>query len=328
MKRILIIEDDQNIRENLAEVFLLKDYEVKTSSNGKIALGEALTSQPHLIICDIMMPEMDGYSFVETLRSVPQFAEVPVIFLTALSNQEGIRKGLNLGADDYITKPFDPEHLLEVVTKKLKRQQHVSEAREKIHQKLEEVKAKVENLQFFNSHELRAPISNILGLLADNQPFEIDELLVLLRQEAEKVDAVLTKINKQLELNSGVNEIKKIFLIDDDPLQHRLNKHVISRAMEQTEICHFYNGFEALAAYQDPMEEKPDIIFLDLNMPVMNGLEVLRAFENMENPPLLFVLSSSINQREIELVNRHSFVTGFLHKPLNSEHLQNIFNKY
>lgn len=324
MNRILIIEDDPMIQESLAELLSLAGYELATAQNGKLALAEALLFQPDLVVCDVMMPEMDGYSFIQVLRSVPQFAALPFIFLTALVEPADFRKGMNLGADDYLTKPFAPQELLAVIQQKLDRQEQAKKAKNKLHAQLEAAQNKVQQLQFFNSHQLRGPISNILGLLQQSEAFDQEELLQMLQTEAKKVDDVLGEISQQLHPGT-TNKACRIYLIDDDSLQHRLNEHLIARTNPEAEIQHFYNGFEAIAAYQDPLEPKPDLIFLDLNMPVMNGLECLRAFEQLEPLPRLFVLSSSISQREIDLVTQHSFVEGFLHKPLQVEQLIQIF---
>lgn len=115
MKKILIIEDDQVMRENTAEILELANYQVQTAPNGK--LGSALAREwgPDLIICDIMMPELDGYGVLHILSKDPKTAIIPFIFLTAKAEKSEIRKGMELGADDYLTKPFEENELLSAI---------------------------------------------------------------------------------------------------------------------------------------------------------------------------------------------------------------------
>jgi CRP/FNR family transcriptional regulator, polysaccharide utilization system transcription regulator len=121
MKKILLIEDNQEIRENIAEILDLADYEVLEAENGKIGVDLAKSEHPDLIICDIMMPQLDGYGVLHMLSKNPATAGIPFIFLTAKSEKEDFRKGMNLGADDYLIKPFDDLELLDAVEVRLKK---------------------------------------------------------------------------------------------------------------------------------------------------------------------------------------------------------------
>jgi CRP/FNR family transcriptional regulator, polysaccharide utilization system transcription regulator len=121
MKTILLIEDNQEVRENTAEILELASYKVLTAENGKIGVDLAKNKLPDLIICDVMMPELDGYGVLHVLSKNPQTAGIPFIFLTAKAEREDMRKGMNLGADDYLTKPFDDLELLDAVEIRLKK---------------------------------------------------------------------------------------------------------------------------------------------------------------------------------------------------------------
>ena len=112
-KTILIIEDNTDVRENLEEILQLSGFKVHTAENGKIGVTKAQEVIPDLIICDIMMPELDGYGVLRIVGSQPKTADIPFIFLTAKTEREDFRKGMGLGADDYITKPFDDVELIE-----------------------------------------------------------------------------------------------------------------------------------------------------------------------------------------------------------------------
>ncbi|HOX84207.1 MAG TPA: response regulator, partial [Chryseolinea sp.] len=115
MKKILLIEDNPEVRENTQEILALANYDVTTAENGKIGVELAQIEKPDLIICDIMMPELDGYGVLHILSKSEDTAGIPFIFLTAKTEKTDIRKGMNLGADDYLTKPFDDTDLLNAI---------------------------------------------------------------------------------------------------------------------------------------------------------------------------------------------------------------------
>ena len=125
MKTILVIEDNAEVRENLVEILELSDYKVIAAENGKIGVQKALADTPDLILCDVMMPELDGFGVLHILEKNPNTANVPFIFLTAKAEQADFRKGMNLGADDYITKPFDDVELLEAIEMRLKKSERI-----------------------------------------------------------------------------------------------------------------------------------------------------------------------------------------------------------
>lgn len=111
MKKILLIEDNIEIRENTSEILELDGYEVLTAENGKVGVDIAIRELPDLIICDIMMPVLDGYGVLHLLSKQEKTASIPFIFLTAKAERTDFRKGMDMGADDYITKPFDDDIL-------------------------------------------------------------------------------------------------------------------------------------------------------------------------------------------------------------------------
>jgi CRP/FNR family cyclic AMP-dependent transcriptional regulator len=121
MKKILLIEDNDDIRDNTSEILELASYEVFTAANGKLGVEKALQENPDLIICDIMMPVLDGYGVLHMLQKNPVTQNTPFIFLTAKTERSDFRKGMELGADDYITKPFDGTELLKAVESRLKK---------------------------------------------------------------------------------------------------------------------------------------------------------------------------------------------------------------
>ena len=123
MTRVLIIEDNDDIRENVVEILELSGYTAYAAPNGKAGVEVAIKQLPDIILCDIMMPEMDGYGVIEALNNHPQTRATPFIFLTAKAERTDVRKGMDLGADDYLTKPFDDTELLNAIESRLKKKE-------------------------------------------------------------------------------------------------------------------------------------------------------------------------------------------------------------
>lgn len=121
MSSILVIDDNKDIRENIAEILVLAGYQVFSADNGKKGVELAIRENPGLIVCDIMMPDLDGYGVLHLLKKNPATEKIPFIFLTAKTERGDFRKGMEMGADDYITKPFDDLELLKAVETRLRK---------------------------------------------------------------------------------------------------------------------------------------------------------------------------------------------------------------
>lgn len=119
MKHLLLIEDNDEIRENTAEILELGGYKVSTAGNGKLGVEKAMADKPDLIICDVMMPVLDGYGVLHLLNKNPDLKTIPFIFLTAKAERSDFRKGMEMGADDYVTKPFTDIELLTAIESRL-----------------------------------------------------------------------------------------------------------------------------------------------------------------------------------------------------------------
>ena len=154
MKKILLVEDDTSLRENVAELLELSGFEVCTASNGLIAVDMAKKEVPDLVLCDIMMPELDGYGVLEELSSHERTRQIPFIFVSAKTEKQDVRRGMNLGADDYLTKPFEEEELLSAIECRLEKakqmntvlQEHPKQAKE------DEIRSLNELKNFFDDH--------------------------------------------------------------------------------------------------------------------------------------------------------------------------------
>ncbi|MBW4425991.1 MAG: EAL domain-containing response regulator [Nostoc desertorum CM1-VF14] len=121
MTKILIIEDEEAVRENILDLLEAEDFETIGAANGRIGVNLAISEVPDLILCDMMMPQLDGYGVLTILRQDPTTATIPFIFLTAKSAKSDFRQGMNMGADDYITKPFTRAELLSAIINRLEK---------------------------------------------------------------------------------------------------------------------------------------------------------------------------------------------------------------
>lgn len=152
MNKILVVEDEKEIRENIVEILEIDDYEVHEAANTLAALEIFNTINPDLIISDIMMPGLDGMQLLDEIQNRSSH-DIPFIFLTAKSSREDVRQAMNKGANDYITKPFTSEELLSAVEAKIAKQKQVDDR----------IKNLVTNITNYVPHELRTPLVSILG---------------------------------------------------------------------------------------------------------------------------------------------------------------------
>jgi CheY-like chemotaxis protein len=204
---VLVIEDDVPAQQNIQELLELEGYRVLTANNGQLGLHLALRHQPDLVLCDIMMPQVDGYQVLQQLQQDPQLRPIPFIFLTAKSDLNELRCGMNLGADDYITKPFTRQALLGAIQIRLRRCGEIQQMQSEL--------TVLRQLNLFKvlllggvSHHLRRPLANIkmaIEMLA--QPLGVEkqlQYLTILRQECGRgthlVDDLLEW--QRLELNT------------------------------------------------------------------------------------------------------------------------------
>lgn len=157
MIKILVIEDEDAIRENLIDLLEISNFEALSADNGKTGLELATQLCPDLILCDVMMPEMDGYEVLAHLRSQPRTATIPFIFLSAKAARPDLRQGMNLGADDYLTKPYTPDEILGAIASRLEKHQQVQN---NLQTKLNELRS---NIAYSLPHEFRTPLNSILG---------------------------------------------------------------------------------------------------------------------------------------------------------------------
>jgi len=178
MAKILVIEDEASIRENILELLEAENFEALGAANGKVGIKMAIAQMPDLILCDMMMPEIDGQGVLKALRAEPVTATIPFIFLTAKAEKTDIRLGMEQGADDYITKPCTPQELLKAIAIRLEKHQAISRQSQKT---LDELRS---NISMSLPHELRTPLNAILGfselILSEYRLLEESEILEMI----------------------------------------------------------------------------------------------------------------------------------------------------
>jgi two-component system sensor kinase len=158
MKKILIIEDQPDVRDNIDAILELEGYEVMMAEDGEMGIEMAMRHHPDLILCDVMMPKLDGFGVVQALRQNPITSTIPLIFLTAKADRLSLRQGMDLGADDYLTKPFTLDELINAVTARLSKQTLIQQD---VNQELDKFRS---NITRSLPHELLTPLNGILGM--------------------------------------------------------------------------------------------------------------------------------------------------------------------
>jgi CheY-like chemotaxis protein len=204
LTKILVIEDESALREDICTVLTLEGFEVVEAPNGKLGIEYALREQPDLILCDIMMPECNGYEVLEAVRSQVPTSVTPFIFLTARTDRTSMREGMNLGADDYLTKPFKMSELLSAVVSRLERH---TQYREISTQELDQKRKHIINVL---TSDLRTPLVSLIsmqdmitwqiGKLSDEQ---LNEMLRMVRSGSHHVRHVVEQMIFAAQIEMG-----------------------------------------------------------------------------------------------------------------------------
>ncbi|NEP55479.1 MAG: hybrid sensor histidine kinase/response regulator [Symploca sp. SIO2G7] len=219
MTKILVIEDEELVRENLLDFLEAEDYQSIDASNGKIGVELAQKHLPDLIICDVMMPELDGYGVLEKLSQNSATATIPFIFLTAKADKTDQRQGMELGADDYLTKPFTIKELKNAIEARLGRQR--------------EIKKKFDDLR--NSitlalpHEMRTSLNGILGssqLMMDPDSLESEEI-------QEMAETIYNSGKRLLRLTENFLRYTEVEILATDPERIEQLQNSVSSSVQE-----------------------------------------------------------------------------------------------
>jgi two-component system, OmpR family, alkaline phosphatase synthesis response regulator PhoP len=232
MAHILVIEDDPIVRSNIEDILILENFQVTTAVDGVNGIECAKRIKPDLIICDIMMPHLDGYGVLDALRHDDATQHIPFIFLTAKSDRSDFREGMDSGADDYLTKPFRPTEVINAIKARLARnafnqletsqQQAVQKALERQRDEQVQLSEIKENLLSQLTEDLREPLSNInlaLHMLSHAKTEEErNRYIDILRQEYNREMRLLenTKTLKDMITPQNINLLRQFNLIKGD----------------------------------------------------------------------------------------------------------------
>lgn len=193
--KVLVIEDDELIRGTLRDLLEIHGHEVTTASDGQAGVAAVVAGRPDLVLCDVGLPRLDGYAVLEQVRSLAEGGDVPFIFLTAHTAREDLRRGMQSGADDYLTKPFSEDEVIAAIEARTRRQQPL---KQKLARLLAE-RAQTARAEW--SHELLTPLAGVEGGLAlidaeaDHlSPAELRELLAMVRTSAERQRRLVSKL--------------------------------------------------------------------------------------------------------------------------------------
>jgi len=205
MTTVMLVEDNVTLLENIAFELEMREYDVLQASDGKFALQLLEQGQiPDIIVSDIAMPDMDGYALLDNVRTNNNWQNIPFIFLTAFDSKNAVRIGKDLGVDDYLVKPFDPEDLISAMRNKLKRIQQIEN--NAMH-RLDETRRELLNMI---SHELRTPLTAVYGgseMLADSLEDVSDEMtqhmLQLIRSGSKRLNDLVNRIVMMVQVDSG-----------------------------------------------------------------------------------------------------------------------------
>ena len=188
MARVLLIDDEDALRELMAEILRAEGHETLEAATGVAGVEAVRSQRPDLVLCDVNMPQMDGYAVLEAVRSDPQLASMPFLFLTGLGEQHHVRAGMSLGADDYLTKPIAPQDLVAAVDARLARREV---SRREVDRRVAELQRSV---ALMLPHELRTPLTVIIGsgqmiqeLHRQMAPEEIAETATAIVKSAERL---------------------------------------------------------------------------------------------------------------------------------------------
>ena len=233
--KILIIEDEDTILQNVIDLLQAEKFEAIGAEEGQLGIHLALNYKPDLILCDIMMPDIDGYTVLTELQKQPRLAHIPFIFMTAKVEREDLRLGMELGADDYITKPFTPVELLSAIRARMKKQQQYSSQYNEERERAKALKQKIGELEQLSqtreellvrvTEELRDPMSNIsLAIqmlnLASTHAAEVPHLAL---KQKDYLKILQEECKRELNILNQISELQALLTADNIKLLRKLN---------------------------------------------------------------------------------------------------------
>ena len=363
--KILVIEDEADMREIIQNILQMNNFQVILSNDGEDGIELAKKEIPDLILCDISMPIKNGFQVLTEIRKIDSIKSIPFIFLTGKSDRIDFRKGMNLSADDYLTKPFRKSELLNAINVRLSRAQQIYNSKnlklreleenmefflqgknspkieelesliEKLKQTANEKQSQIQNYSFINSHLLRGPVSNILGCLeiAKNNPESYLDTLKDIGKSTLELDEIIQRLNDLL--NS--NEQSEFSFRKSNKSQIKtvflVDDDDIQLKITKQIFSNYFSDMN-VSVFNDPAfalskiieETRPDKLFLDIFMPEMNGWQFVEELEKNNIKLDITILSSSIDKEDIQKAKSYNSITSYISKPITNEKIKKIFS--
>jgi len=271
MKKVLVIEDDDTTRKLIEDFLENEEYEIISVSNGESGIKTARECHPHLIISDIMLPDKDGFNILEEIKSDPETKWINFIFLSALADRENIRKGMNLGADDYLSKPFKKDELINVINSQFEKQERV---------------------------------------------FKLIE---------DRVNNIISKKRSGKTTETAKKNIQgyDILIVDDNKIHVKMYSNFLNKMSIPFRTAD--NGHEAVGKL---LEEEPALVLLDINMPIMDGLDTIRVVrknDQWEDIPVVIISSISFEEKITKIIDLGA--NDYILKPFNYKTFKNKIEK-
>ena len=286
--KILIIDDVQENIYLLQEMLDQKEFKTITANSGKEGIRLALNENPGLIICDIMMPELSGYDVMKILRQNPATQTIPFVFLSAKTSPAEIREGMNLGADDYLTKPVSSKDLIKTIRTRLAK-------REVIDKKFDGL---IHSISYALPHELQTPLTSILGfteiLIGDYKSIERNDILEIAKNintSAKRLNELIQKILLMTKLDMLTQDSEKVSILQQNSIC-KVEKVLNNVAKEK--IKH-YNREKDLVISVQPS----GINFSENNFKIVCQEIIDNAFKYSENGSTVHIVGISLNNEYV-----------------------------
>lgn len=313
--QILVIEDEQDIRESLLDILTLEGYSVASAENGLQGLEEISKKKPDLILCDIMMPDMDGFEVMKKIRQLFPMFEIPLVYITALSERKDFRQAMNLGAEDFISKPFTVDELLTCVEVRLEKSQSIEH---RISRELDKIEEEIQRQTDALLQKLKTQEKDLAEL--NDVKGELEVKLSMKENEAQNesmnmVDLTNMLINLERTINSELERIditdreKKTFTLLKNRIKSR-TKFYNPRSIFQTSFDKSYPHFSSRLTAIYPTISPTEIT-------IACGLATDHTTDSLAN--LLNILPDSIRKTKYRLkqklgLNRDENLSEYLKK--------------
>lgn len=311
---IVVIEDNADVRRNICEILRSEDYEVEEAENGTVGLDLIKRHTPDLVLCDIMMPEMDGFEVLNNMRNHSSVSSTPFVFLTAKTAGEDMSRGMEMGADDYIMKPFTIDELLNRIRVRLDKRKEVLQKSD------ERLKSLTDQIGLPIAKELNAPLKAIIGLgemiLSEGHAIdksEIIEFVSLMHKGGLELKEIVGKTLTYYDLESMEQEPQRLATLKDDTTE--VKDLVTQLAYEEAEV--FGRELDLVMSVEDMKAKAPKNYLIQMLKEVINNAfkfspkgTIVKVLGGNDNENLhISVSDEGVGLSEEEIVNIGAYKT-------------------